>query len=116
MKKYKFGIIGCGSIAEIAHLPSIKKSQEAELEALCDINPDRVKETAVKWGAKWTFTDYREMFKKVKLDAVVIATPNNMHRNQAIAAAKAGVHVVVEKPLAITNKEAWDIVETCRKY
>ena len=116
MRKYKFGIVGCGSIAEIAHLPSIKKTPEAELEAVCDIDPKRVKEVAEKWGAKYTFTDYREMFKKVKLDAVVIATPNNMHRNQAIAAAKAGVHIVVEKPLAITNKEAWDIVDTCKRY
>ncbi len=116
MRKYKFGIVGCGSIAEIAHLPSIKKTPEAELEAVCDINPQRLREVAERWGAKATFTDYREMFEKANLDAVVIATPNNVHRNQAIAAAKAGIHVVVEKPLAITNKEAWDIVEACKKY
>lgn len=116
MKKYKFAVVGCGSIAEIAHFPSIKKAPEAELEAVCDIDSKRVKEVAEKWGAKTTFTDYREMFKKVELDAVIIATPNNVHRNQAIAAAKAGVNVVIEKPLAVTNEEAWDIVKTCKKY
>ena len=115
MKKCKFAVVGCGSIAEIAHFPSIKKAPEAELEAVCDIDSKRVKKVAQKWGAKSAFTDYREMFKKVELDAVIIATPNNVHRNQAIAAAKAGVNVVIEKPLAVTNKEAWDIVETCRK-
>ncbi|MEM2146846.1 MAG: Gfo/Idh/MocA family oxidoreductase [Candidatus Jordarchaeaceae archaeon] len=114
--KYKFGVIGCGSIAEIAHLPSIKKTPEAELEAVCDINPQRLEEVAERWGAKTKFIDYRDMFEKTHLDAVVIATPNNVHRNQAIAAAKAGVHVIVEKPLAITNEEAWDIVNTCKKY
>ncbi len=116
MKKYKFGVVGCGSIAEIAHLPSIKKTPEAELEAVCDTNPQRLREVAERWGAKAKFTDYRKMFEETHLDAVVIATPNNVHRNQAIAAAKAGIHVIVEKPLAITNEEAWDIVNTCKKY
>ena len=116
MKKYKFGVVGCGSIAEIAHLPSIRKTPEAQLEAVCDIDAKRVKEVAAKWGAKYAFTNYRKMFKNLELDAVVVATPNNVHRNQAVAAAKAGINVIIEKPLAITNKEAWDIVETCRKY
>lgn len=116
MKKCKFAVVGCGSIAEIAHFPSIKKAPEAELEAVCDIDSKRVKEVAEKWEAKSAFTDYREMFKKVELDAVIIATPNNVHRNQAIAAAKAGINVVIEKPLAVTNEEAWDIVETCKNY
>lgn len=116
MKKCKFAVVGCGSIAEIAHFPSIKKAPEAELEAVCDIDSKRVKKIAEKWGVKTTFTDYKEMFKKVELDAVIIATPNNVHRNQAIAAAKAGVNVVIEKPLAVTNEEAWDIVKTCKKH
>jgi len=116
MKKCKFAVVGCGSIAEIAHFPSIKKAPEAELKAVCDIDSKRVKEVAEKWEAKSAFTDYREMFKKVELDAVIIATPNNVHRNQAIAAAKAGVNVVIEKPLAVTNEEAWDIVKTCKKH
>lgn len=60
---------------------------------MCDIDSKRVKEVAKEWGAKSVFTDYREMFKKVELDAVMIATPNNVHRNQAIAAAKAGGNV-----------------------
>ena len=47
---------------------------------------------------------------------MIIATPNNVHRNQAVAAAKAGAHVIVEKPLAVTNKEAWDIVNACDRY
>lgn len=116
-KKYGFGVIGCGSIAEIAHFPSIKRTPEAELIACCDINEQRVKEVASKWGAKVWYTDYKEMFAKCdELSAVIIATPNNLHRNQAIAAAKAGIHVVVEKPLAVTNKEAWDIVDACKKY
>ncbi len=116
-KSLGFAVLGCGGIAKIAHLPSIKKTEGAELVACCDSNEDTAKNTAQEWGAKYWFTDYKEMFEKCdELDAVIIATPNNVHRNQAVAAAKAGLHIVVEKPLAVTNFEAWDIVNTCKKY
>lgn len=116
-KSLGFAVLGCGSIAKIAHFPSIKKTEGAELIACCDINEETAKSTAQKWGAKYWFTDYKEMFEKCdELDAVIIATPNNVHRNQAVAAAKAGLHIVVEKPLAVTNFEAWDIVNACKKY
>ena len=115
MADIKMGVLGCGSIAEIAHFPSIKHCKQARVTAVCDIDAAVAEAAAKKWGAKQWFTDYRELFEKAKLDAVVIATPNNVHRNQAIAAAKAGIHVIVEKPLAVTNKEAWDIVNACKK-
>jgi predicted dehydrogenase len=114
MKEIRMGVVGCGSIAEIAHFPSIARCKEAKLAAVCDVNPAAAEASATKWGAEQWFTDYREMFEKCKLDAVVIATPNNVHRNQAVAAAKAGMHVVVEKPLAVTNVEAWEIVNACK--
>jgi predicted dehydrogenase len=115
MKKAGFAVLGCGSIANIAHFPSIKKTEGAELVACCDINAEVAQKTAEKWDAKAWYTDYHKMFERDDLDAVIIATPNNGHRNQAIAAAKAGLHVVVEKPLAVTNVEAWDIVNACRE-
>ena len=115
MANIKIGVIGCGSIAEIAHFPSIAKCKEAKLVAVCDIDGEHAEATAKKWGAEQWFTDYKEMFKKIKLDAVIIATPNNLHRNQAIFAAKSGVHILIEKPMAVTNKEAWDIVDACKK-
>ena len=116
MKKARFGVIGCGSIAQIAHFPSIQRTEGAELLACCDIDEETAKKAAEQWGAKVWYTDYRKMFAECgDLDAVIIATPNNVHRNQAIAAAKAGVHVVVEKPLAPTNTEAWEIVNACHE-
>src|SRR5689334_13940276 len=115
MQEVRMAVLGCGSIAEIAHFPSIAARKEAKLVAVCDINPETARAAAAKWGAENSFTDYREMFAKAKMDAVVIATPNNLHRNQAIAAAHHGVHVVVEKPLAVTNAEAWEIVDACKK-
>ena len=71
-KKYGFGVIGCGSIAEIAHLPSIQRTPEAELIACCDINEQQAKETASRWGAKVWYTDHKEMFHKCdELSAVI---------------------------------------------
>ncbi|MFW6116857.1 MAG: Gfo/Idh/MocA family protein, partial [bacterium] len=114
MEKARFGVIGCGSIAEIAHFPSIHRTEGAELAACCDIDAERAQEAAEKWDAGSWYVDYREMLTESDdLDAVIVATPNNVHRNQAVAAAQAGAHVVVEKPLAPTNKEAWDIVKAC---
>ncbi|MDD5017772.1 MAG: Gfo/Idh/MocA family oxidoreductase, partial [Eubacteriales bacterium] len=101
MNKIKIAVLGCGSIAEIAHFPSIKKRNDAVLVAVCDLDPKRAEETAKKWGAEQWFTDYREMFSKVKMDAVIIATPNNVHRNQVIAAARSKVDILVEKPIAV---------------
>ena len=115
MSDVRMGVVGCGSIAEIAHLPSITQRKEARLVAVCDLDDNQAKTTAAKWGAERHFTDYRAMFENANLDGVVIATPNNSHRNIAISAAGAGVHVVVEKPLAVTNTEAWDIVNACKE-
>jgi len=111
-----FAVLGCGSIAELAHFPSIKKTQGAELIACCDSDKDTAKKAASRWGSKYWFTDYKEMLKKKsELDVVIIATPNNVHRNQAVAVANAGLHIIVEKPLAVTNFEAWDIVNAAKK-
>ena len=114
MSDVRMGVVGCGSIAEIAHLPSITQRKEARLVAVCDRDEEQAKAAAAKWGAERHFTDHRAMFDHANLDGVVIATPNNSHRNIAVAAAAAGVHVVVEKPLAVTNTEAWDIVGACK--
>lgn len=116
MDKVRFAVIGCGSIAEIAHFPSLAAEPAAQLVACCDLNPETAQQAARKWGAAAWYSDYRQMLDERRdLDAAIIATPNNVHRNQAVAVARAGLHVVVEKPLAATNYEAWDIVRVCRE-
>src|SRR5260370_33410365 len=92
------GVLGCGSIAHIAHLPSIAKTPQANLVSVCDVNEQTAKETAKKWGAKRWYTDYHKMLADTDdLDAVIIATPNNGHRNQAVSAARTGLNIIVEK-------------------
>lgn len=115
MVETRIGMLGCGSIAEIAHLPAIAGRPDVRLAAICDADPTHAETMAKTWKADAWFSDYREMFDRASLDAVIIATPNNVHRNHGVAAALAGVHVLIEKPLAVTVEEAWDIVNTCHK-
>jgi predicted dehydrogenase len=110
----RFGVAACGSIAELAHLPALQRNEAAQLVAVCDTDQALVEETARRWDVPGVFTDVEEMFAAGGLDAAIVATPNYLHRRHAVAAAEAGLHVLVEKPLAVTHREAWDIVATCK--
>ncbi|MDE0504747.1 MAG: Gfo/Idh/MocA family oxidoreductase, partial [Candidatus Poribacteria bacterium] len=72
MSDVRMGVVGCGSIAEIAHLPSITKRKEARLVAVCDRDEEQANAAAAKWGAERHFTDHRAMFDHANLDGVVI--------------------------------------------
>ena len=110
------GVIGAGSVAEIAHFPSIVQIPEAKLIAICDVVDVYSQNACRKWGAKVAFRDYQEMLKRDDVELVIIASPNLYHHEQAVACAQAGKHIIIEKPFACTNYEAWDIVNTAKKY
>ena len=108
----KVGVIGAGSIADLAHFPSIQANPGTELAATCDPREAARDRARTKWVVPHVFDDYRDLLELAQLDIVIIASPNVFHHEQAIAALKAGKHVIVEKPFACTNAEAWDIVHT----
>jgi len=110
------GVIGAGSIAEIAHFPSVQQIPEAELVAACDPVEEYRNRATQKWGAKAAYEDYQEMLKRDDMELVIIASPNIFHHEHATACAQAGKHVIIEKPFACTNYEGWDIVNTAKKY
>lgn len=112
MKKLNFGIIGCGRIA-YKHAEAIKKNEKANLLCVCDILEERAAEYKDKYGAEAHFTDYRKMLEYSGLDVVNICTPSGMHAEMGIAAAQAGKHVIVEKPMALSLKDADDLIEAC---
>ena len=112
MKKLNFGIIGCGRIA-YKHAEAIKKNVKANLLCVCDIIEERAAEYKDKYGAEAHFTDYRKMLEYSGLDVVNICTPSGMHAEMGIAAAQAGKHVIVEKPMALSLKDADDLIEAC---
>ncbi|MEI8073403.1 MAG: Gfo/Idh/MocA family oxidoreductase [Bacteroidota bacterium] len=99
MNKIKFAIIGCGRIAE-RH--ALHASSYGELVAVCDILKERADELAEKYRAKVFYTIEDLLLLESNLDVVVICTPNGLHAAHTIQALRAGFHVLVEKPMAIT--------------
>jgi predicted dehydrogenase len=106
-KKLRYGFIGCGGIARGKYMPSLKKLEDVELSAFCDILPARAEELNQKYaeGKGKVFTNYRELLKE-ELDAVCVLTPNDSHSEITVAALKSGKHVMCEKPMATSTAEA----------
>ncbi len=102
-KKIRLGLIGCGRIS-VQHFNSIEKIPDMELRAVCDIKTERAKESAKKYKVDW-YKDYHQLLERKDIDLVSICTPNGLHVQMGIDAAKAGKDVVMEKPLGINLKE-----------
>lgn len=102
--KHKLAIIGCGAIAEQLHMPSLARRSDCEIVALVDTNAARIQALATQFDVPLTFTDYEAMLGH-GIDAAIIAAPNNLHASISIKMLNAGMHVLVEKPMAM-NAEA----------
>jgi predicted dehydrogenase len=110
-KKLRYGIVGCGGIANGKHLPSLSKSADVEVVAFCDIIPERAKKANLDYagGNGKVFTDYKELLKE-SLDAVCVLTPNSSHCEITVAALNSGKNVMCEKPMAMNYKEAQEMI------
>lgn len=109
MKMYKFGMIGCGMIANI-HAKAIQQIPTGEIGGVYDPMPERAQEFAVRYQCK-VYSSIEEMLADAELDIINICTPSKTHAELAIAAAHAGKHVIVEKPLAISVEDARAVVQ-----
>ncbi|MBP1969348.1 putative dehydrogenase [Virgibacillus natechei] len=114
MNKLKMGIIGAGGIAQQRHIPAyLNIKEKVEITAVHDRNHDRAIEVAERFEIPHVFKNYNALFTEV--DAVTICTPNKFHAEIAIAAMEAGVHVLCEKPMAITTEECEAMIEASQK-
>jgi len=114
-KKIKAGVIGLG-VGEV-HAKGYLACPEAELVAVCDANPERLKASGDRLGLspKQCFTDVKQFLAVRDLEAVSVTVPNHLHAPLAIAAFQAGKHVLCEKPLARTAAEAQSIVQAAKE-
>ena len=112
MKRLKSAIIGLGHQAIEDHIPGIKDSQFASLEAICDVNEKKLKEWKDKLGVPG-FTDYGELFDSIDLDFIIAAVPHNEYRGIIEEAAKRHLHVLKEKPFARNLEEALYFKKLC---
>ena len=108
--KLKVGVIGCGGISGV-HIPALMAMDEAEIVAVCDIKQDRREKAAALTGAQ-PYEDWHEVIAREDIDIVHILTPHYLHAPMAIAALKAGKHVLTEKPMASEINDALEMIKT----
>lgn len=114
MEKVRVGLIGTGTWGTI-HAQTYTEYPRAALAAVCDLNEERARKVAAPRGVSQIYTDYRKMLKDGGIDAVAIVTPDFAHREIIEKAARAGKHIIVEKPLATTHEDLARIAEAVTK-
>ncbi|MDQ8159851.1 MAG: Gfo/Idh/MocA family oxidoreductase, partial [Gemmatimonadota bacterium] len=110
-QRIRVALLGCGRISK-NHFDALAKLPGFELVAVCDIVAERAQEAGTRYGVPW-FTAFDRMLAEVPSDAVIIATPSGLHPQHGIQAARAGRHVVSEKPMAISLSAADALVQAC---
>ena len=113
--KIKWGVIGCGGIADRRTIPGMMLADNAELIAVMDANMQVATTVKEKYHAKHAFDNIDELLELDEIDAVYIASPVFCHKEQAIAAAKAKKHILLEKPMALTSEESMEIADVCEQ-
>ncbi len=113
MEKIRFAIAGCGAIAD-THALAISHIEDAKLVAVSSRSVGRAKEFAAKYGCDF-YTDFSRMLKRPDIDVINICTPSGLHADMAIAAARSGKHVIVEKPMDVTLEKADEMIKTFEK-
>lgn len=111
----KVGIIGCGSIANFAHIPAYMQNEKAEIKYFCDIIPRRAEKAVEEYGCGIAVTDYKDVLSDPEVEAVSICTPNNVHAKITIEALNAGKNVLCEKPAASLYADALKMQEAQHK-
>ena len=110
----RVGIIGTGGMAK-GHARAYQKNREVELVACCDVKAEKLSLFAETWNIPVTYSDYREMISKEKLDGVSIVTPDSSHASISIDVLDSGVAVLCEKPMATSLAEAEQMLAAAEK-
>ena len=115
MKKFGAAIIGCGWVAE-EYVKAFQKDQRSELRTLVSRNPANAERYRDRYDLKCTIeTDASKMLQQDDVDIVVVCTPHNVHTEYVVAAAEAGKHIIIEKPIALTPEDIHKQREAVRK-
>ena len=125
MDRIRIGFIGAGRLANRVHYPSLASFNDVEICAICDLDEDRLNETANKYGVSQRFRDYRAMIERVPLDAVYVIMapiPFGSYANAeplykiVVECLKRGLHVFIEKPPGVSLEETRKMAEAAKKY
>ncbi len=114
-KVVNVGIIGLGGISQVVHLPILNKLRNVKIAGVSEINKSRLKSVAAKYNIEKQYLDYKDMLNDESLDAVIIATPTNTHKDIALDALEANKNLLIEKPIALNYQEAKEIFDAAEK-
>lgn len=115
-KKVRYAVVGGGQISQQAFMPGISRTDNSELTALVTGDPVKADKLAKLYGIKaWSYEQYDDLLKSGEIDAVYVATPNFLHLQYAVPALEAGIHVLLEKPMASSVDEAEQIIAAQQK-
>jgi predicted dehydrogenase len=114
-ERLRVAIVGGGAITQVAHLPVLKKMRSVDVQAICDTDLPKARALANRFGVKDAFDDIEELLRYESLDAVVICSPNHLHESHIMAALSADLHVLVEKPLAMSAASVQRIIAAAAK-
>ncbi|MGA9771475.1 MAG: Gfo/Idh/MocA family oxidoreductase [Blastocatellia bacterium] len=115
-RKVRYAVVGEGYISQAAVLPAFSHANKnSELAALVSGDPVKLKKLGKQYNVPYTYSyeEYDRCLKSGEVDAVYIALPNNMHREYTVRAARAGIHVLCEKPMAVTERECEEMIRAC---
>lgn len=118
-KKIRYAVVGLGYIAQVAVLPAFAHAKKNSLlAALISDDPKKLKQLGGKYGINglYSYDQYEECLEKEEIDAVYIALPNHLHCEYTVRAAKKGVHVLCEKPMALSVRECETMIRTADHY
>lgn len=110
----RVAIAGCGGIAALRHIPAIKRLDNAEITAYYDKLPERAEAYAKTYGGRF-YSTYKELLENSDIDAVIICTAARSHCELSVRALEAGKHVLCEKPMAVTAKDAMTMIEAAER-
>ncbi|MBI2565644.1 MAG: Gfo/Idh/MocA family oxidoreductase [Candidatus Schekmanbacteria bacterium] len=114
MRKRKAALVGGGRIADL-HVGGYRDNAWAELHAVCDIRPEVARRRAAEWGCPVFTSSFSEILESDEIDIVEVITPHHLHCEMVVAAAAAGKHVSVQKPMALTLAECDRMIDACRQ-
>ncbi|HEY7685569.1 MAG TPA: Gfo/Idh/MocA family oxidoreductase [Gemmatimonadales bacterium] len=112
----RVAVVGAGSIAQVAHLPVLRKIAGVEIVALCDNDLPKAQALGARFDVREAYDDIEEVLKYVRPDAVVICTPNHLHEIHVAAALSAGVHVLCERPLSLSYDGVERVLKAAERY
>ncbi len=106
----KFAVVGCGNIGK-RHVAVLDKESGADLVAICDVDDRKAKDLSDLYSNLEYYTDYDDMLNNTNAEVVSIATPHGLHKEMAIQALNKGFHVLVEKPMALTEEDCLEMIK-----